>query len=361
MRIVDAEIRVHDLPLRKVFKNSLASKDTQKSLVLILTTDEGLRGFSSVEPDTPNYSEETWYEIKETVLREFVPILLAEDPQDIHSINTWMEAKVYGHYMSKSLVETALYDLSAKHQKTQIYRMLGGTTPKPIPLIGWVGISSDNQRVDETSQFLDQGFGCIKYKIDSDIEGTAEFISEVRRQLGHGFEIRLDANQSLNGSLSRKLIEKLERFEISLLEQPINRDDLEGMAFITHDSTIPIMADESASSIMAVRNLIWTHACNIIKVKVMRSGGIDATRLIVSMAKANGMKCVIGNGFSTSIGTSIEANFYLGSQPLEKYAEFVGPLKLKEDIVAKPIKIEKGMLIPLEGYGFGYDYNDLEF
>lgn len=360
MKITDAQIYVRDLPLKKVFRNSLASKDMQKSIILVLTADNGLKGISSIEPDTPNYSEETWYGIQETVTREFVPILLSEEAHDIHTIYTKMEEKVYGHLMSKSLVETALYDLCAKKHETQVYRMIGGTTAREIPLIGWVGISDVEQRIKETREFLDEGFGCIKYKISSDIDDSAFFLSEVRKQLGNGFEIRLDANQSLNENLTRKLMGKIGRHEISLLEQPINRDDLEGMAAITHDSTIPIMADESASSIMAVRNLIWAEACNIIKVKVMRSGGIDATRRIVSMAEANGIRCVIGNGFSTSLGTSIEANFYLGSPHMEKYAEFVGPLKLKEDIVGNRLKIEKGRLIPLTGHGYGYDYGDLE-
>lgn len=360
MRITDAEIRVHELPLRKVFTNSLASKNTQRSLVLVLTTDEGLHGISSIEPDTPNYSEETWYGIKETVTREFFPILLSEDPQEIHSINARMEEKVYGHLMSKSLVETALYDLLAKKRNTQVYRLIGGTTAQPIPLIGWVGISDTSQRVAEARQFLDEGFGCIKFKISNDVDDTVDFISSVRKELGDGFEIRLDANQSLNGRITMELIQKIERYGINLLEQPVNRDDLSGMAAITNGSSIPIMADESASSIMAVSNLIWAHACDVIKVKVLRSGGIEATRRMVSMAEANGIKCIIGNGFSTSLGTSIEANFYLGNPSLEKYAEFVGPLKLGKDIVENPVEIRKGQLIPPSGIGYGYDYKDLE-
>lgn len=360
MKITNAEIRVVDLPLRKSFKNSLATKDFQKSLVLLLFTDEGITGISSIEPDTPNYSEETWYGIRETVEREFLPILLTENTLDINLVNARMEEKVYGHLMSKSLVETALYDLIAKEHEVPLYRLIGGTSPKKIPLIGWVGISDVGQRIAETRQFLDDGFGCIKFKISSDVNATVEFLSAVRKDLGTGFEIRLDANQSLNEKQARKLIGQIDHYEISLLEQPINRDDLEGLASITHDSTIPIMADESANSIMAVRNLIWAEACNIVKVKVMRSGGINATRRIISMAKAHGMECVIGNGFSTSLGTSIEASVYLGADNLKKHAEFVGPLKLKEDYVENPMKIERGHLIPMEGDGFGYTYEELK-
>ncbi len=359
MKITKTEIRVVDLPLRKAFRNSLATKDFQKSLLLIISTDEGITGISSIEPDTPNYSEETWYGIKETVEREFAPILLSEDPMDINGVNARMEEKVYGHLMSKSLVETALYDLCAKKRETSVYRLIGGTSSRKIPVIGWVGISDAQQRTAEARQFLDDGFGCIKFKISSDVGDTVDFLSAVRRDLGSGFEIRLDANQSLNEKNAKKLISRIDRYEISLLEQPINRDDLEGMASITHDSTIPIMADESANSLMAVRNLIWTEACDIVKVKVMRSGGIDATRRIISMAKANGIGCVIGNGFSTSLGTSIEASVYLASDNLEKHAEFVGPLKMKEDYVANPLRIEQGHLIPNEGHGFGYEHKDL--
>ena len=355
MKIVNAEIRLHELLLKSVFRNSLASKDRQKSISLVLTSDEGLKGVSSIEPDTPNYSEETWYEIIEVVNRELIPILLSEEFSNIQTIIKKMDLKIYGHFMSKSLIETALYDIFAKRQKTQVFKLLGGKSTRPIPLIGWVGISKIDERIAETRKFIDEEFGCIKYKISSDINATEDLLSEVRKQFGYGFQIRLDANQSLNENLSKQLIRNISRLEISLLEQPLNRDNLEGMASITRESSIPIMADEGASSIMAVRNLIRIHACNMIKIKVLRSGGLDAAMRIASLAKEDEIKCVVGNGFSTSLGTSIEANFYLGDSYIEKYAEFVGPLKLKEDIVSEPMKIVKGNLIPREGFGYGYE------
>jgi L-alanine-DL-glutamate epimerase-like enolase superfamily enzyme len=360
VKITSAEIILYDIPLIKIFKNSLSSKSTQKSLVLVLTTDEGFTGMSSIEPDSPNYSEETWYGIKETTTREFFPILLSEDPQNIEQINTRMNDKIYGHFMSKSLVETALFDLNAKKNQTQVYKFIGGDSLRPIPLIGWIGISEADQIVSETKHFLDKGFECIKYKISNNVENTIKNICSVRKQFGYEFKIRLDANQTLSKKQTLKLIDNISRYEISLLEQPINRDDIEEMAAIKRYSTIPIMADESAASIAAVKILIWAQACDIIKIKIMRSGGINAAMQILALAKENGIRCVIGNGFSTSLGTSIEASFYLANNYLEKYAEFVGPLKMKRDVVKTPIRIENGKLIPQNGFGYGYDKNDLE-
>lgn len=370
MRITDAKIRVYDLPLKTTYKNSLASKVRQKSIILMVSTEDGNVGISSIEPDTPNYSEETWYEICEIASREFFPIIKSEDIIDIPSLCVRMERKVYGHLMSKSLVETALYDLIAKTQNISVSKMMGSDNLHPIPLIGWIGLGSKEQRLEETRAWLNQGFECIKYKISSDISDFAHLISEVRKQFGYGFSIRIDANQGLTEKLAMDLIASIERYDISLLEQPIQRDDIQGMATITKGSGIPIMADESAYSFNAVKNLIWANACNVVKIKVMRSGGINEAMKIASLAESNGIKCVIGNGFSTSLGTSIEANFYLGTPtlwkyPEMKYAEFVGPLKLREDIVRSRIKIENGMLIPRMGSGFGYDHweirNEAEF
>lgn len=360
MKIVNANIVTYNIPLIKTFKNSLASKDTQKSLVLILSTDDGFKGISSIEPDTPNYAEETWYGIQETVTREFFPILLSEDPEDIEGIILEMDKKIYGHFMSKSLVETALFDLYAKKRKTQVYKTIGGSLAKTIPLVGWVGISGLDKTVSETKNFLDEGFECIKYKISSKVEDTTKFLSSVRREFGYNFEIRLDANQSLSRIQAIKLMDQIGKYEISLLEQPINRDDIEGMSKIRRHSSIPIMADESAFSVSATKFLILADACDIVKIKVMRSGGIKAAMKIIKLSEANGIKCVVGNGFSTSLGTSIEANFYLANSHIEKYAEFVGPLKMGEENVKTKIRIENGKLIPREGFGFGYDYNDLK-
>ena len=364
MRVSDAKIRVYDLPLNNTYKNSLATKVHQKSIVLLLSTEDGQVGISSIEPDTPNYSEETWYEIHEVVIREFFPILLSGDTLDIPSFCAKMNERVYGHLMSKSLVETALYDLQGKSHNMSVSKLMGQNSDRPIPLIGWVGIANKEQRLKETRSWLDEGYACIKYKISGDIGEFPELIAEVRKQFGYGFRIRIDANQGLTENIAKSLIGRIEKFEISLLEQPIERDDIQGLASITQKSGIPIMADESAFSFNAVRNLIRAKACNIVKIKVMRSGGIFEAGKIASFAESNGIQCVVGNGFSTSLGTSIEANFYLGTptlwkHPDMKYAEFVGPLKLKEDIVRERIQIKNGNLIPRTGPGFGYDHGEL--
>lgn len=364
MRVSDAKIRVYDLPLNATYKNSLAAKVRQKSIALMLSTEDGQVGISSIEPDTPNYSEETWYEIQEVVNREFLPLLMSSDTLEIPLFCEKMNERVYGHLMSKSLVETALYDLKAKSQNVPVSRILGQTIDRPIPLIGWVGIGSKDKRLQETRSWLDAGYKCIKYKISRDLDDFPDLIYEARKQFGYGFRIRIDANQGLTENLANNLIGRIEKFEISLLEQPIEREDIQGMASITKKSGIPIMADESAFSFNAVKNLIRAGACNIVKIKVMRSGGITEAGKIASFAESNGIRCVIGNGFSTSLGTSIEANFYLGTPtswkyPDMQYAEFVGPLKLKEDIVRNRIQIQNGSLIPRHGPGFGYSNEEL--
>lgn len=359
MQVTGARIRNFDIPFRKTYKNSLAAKSVQKSVVFIIETDEGITGISSIEPDTPNYSEETWYEICGIVENEFVPVLQGNDPRNIELIYDQMEKRVFGHYMSKALVETALFDLLAKSLGAPVYRIRGGRYRETANVIGWVGLGTEKERISEVSRFLDEGFICIKLKTDTRVSDLIELLKKLRSNYGYSFSVRIDANQCLSRKTAHRLSGEIAKFEIEHLEQPLDRNDIAGMRQLSRVSPVSVMADESAATLTDVRRLIQEDACSAIKLKVMRAGGIMESERILALAKAGGIGCVIGNGFSTSLSTAIESQFFAYSSYLNPVPEFVGPSKLKNDIVKNPIEIRAGILRIPEGNGFGYDSRDL--
>ena len=359
VQVTGAKIRNYSIPFRKTYRNSLAAKDNQKSVVLLIETDQGVTGISSIEPDTPNYSEETWYEICGIVENEFIPLLQGSDPRDIELIYDQMEKRVFGHFMSKALVETALFDLLAKSLSVPVYRIRGGRYRDSANVIGWVGLGTEKERISEISHFLEEGFKCIKLKTDTHVSDLLELLKKLRSNYGYSFDLRIDANQCLSRRIANRLVVDAARYEVEHLEQPLDRLDITGMRQLSRKSPISVMADESAATLKDVMRLIQEEACSAIKLKVMRAGGIMESERIVALAKASGVGCVIGNGFSTSLSTAIEAQFFASSSYLNPIPEFVGPSKLKNDIVKNPIEIKAGILKVPEGSGFGYDSVDL--
>src|SRR5579875_3770945 len=125
-RITNIQLKHVVLPLKKSYTNSLGSKDMIDSLVLIVKTDTDYSGLCSLEFDAPSYSEETWYEAEHIIRNEFEKILLRSDASDRNLIYKEMDAAVFGHLMSKALVDGALFDLQGKITGYPVYKLLGG-------------------------------------------------------------------------------------------------------------------------------------------------------------------------------------------------------------------------------------------
>ncbi|MEM0134482.1 MAG: enolase C-terminal domain-like protein [Thermoplasmatales archaeon] len=348
-----------DLPLIGKYRNSLGVKDKVSSVVLILKTDGGICGFSSIEPDMPSYSEETTYNIRDIIRKEFVPILTGDDPFYTRSIMDKLNRSVYGHYMSKALVETAILDLRSKMLGQSVQKMIGGKVHDKLSVIGWIGLGKVDVIKDKLESMLSEGFRCIKIKIGPEIELDLDMLKAIRKEYGHDFAIRVDANQCMTRKTALRFIERAENLELEHIEQPVNRLDFSSMSFLNNRSSIPIMADESVVTRQDLLRLIQEEAASIVKLKVMRSGGIFETLNMISLAEAGGIDCIIGNGFSSSVGTQIEATVASISRSLTDAHEFVGPLKLKEDIVRQKSEYKKGTLIFRTGPGFGYEFEDL--
>jgi L-alanine-DL-glutamate epimerase-like enolase superfamily enzyme len=347
------------LELNSKYENSLGVKDKVDSVLLFLRTDSGLYGFSSIEPDLPSYSEETFYNIKSTVENEFVPLIKGQDPMHSATIMNRLGRSVYGHYMSKSLVESALLDLKGKILGLSVLNMLGGPVHDNMKVIGWVGIGRIEDISNQVKRMLSDNFSTIKLKIGPDVEKNTSILSAIRKEFGYDFSIRADANQSMNRSSAMKFIESATHFELKLIEQPVDRMDIDSMAFLSKRSSIPIMADESAVTRQDILRLIQREAASIVKLKVMRNGGVSETLKMIAVAEAGGIDCVIGNGFSSSLGTQIEATVALASPSLSSEHEFVGPLKLKYDIVKEKSEYIHNVLRFRNGPGFGYNFEDL--
>ncbi len=355
------EVKLYNikLPLNMQYENSLGVKEDVNSVVIMITTDNGMVGFSSLEPDTPNYSEEAWYNVQPLIENEFIRLIKGEDPFASEVISRRLNDSVFGHLMSKALVETALLDLKGKIVSKPAYELLGGRVNRNLGIVGWVGIGRLESTLGEIERFLSQGYRCIKVKIGPDVDKDVLTLSEIRKKMGYEFRLRIDANQSLTRSSSMKLIEKISRLDIDILEQPVNRLDADSMRFLNRMSPIPIMADESVVTKQDMLRIIELEMASVVKVKVMRNGGVSETRKILAVAEAGGIDCVIGNGFSSSLGTMVEATVAATTAWISRENEFVGPLKLKRDLVREKPEFSKGMIKLRNGPGFGYTVEDL--
>jgi len=168
-----------------------------------------------------------------------------------------------------------------------------------------------------------------------------------------GLAIRIDANEALDADTSIALGKAIARYDITLFEQPVPRDDLDGMLRVRKAIDFPVMADESVEGPESLIAVIRKECADIVKVKVMKQGGMLRTVQAIETADAAGIRCTIGHGFGLTVHTLAELHTAAASANLLEACECVGPLKMTDDVVTEPMTLPRGEVPVPQGPGLG--------
>ena len=182
------------------------------------------------------------------------------------------------------------------------------------------------------------------YKIKVGVPGDMEMVAALRENTDATF--RVDANAGWGVEEALQKIPVLKQLGVELIEQPLAKDDWEGMKVLYNQSVIPLIADESCVTEADVEKChSHFHGINI---KLIKCGGITPTRRMITKARQLDLKVMIGCMNESSIGTAAIAQ--LG--PLADYLDMDGPLLLAEDI-AKGVTFDFGKIIYTDLPGLG--------
>ncbi len=346
------------IPLKGSFRNANLAKTCQESIVLRVQTDEGIDGLGNVDPD-PGYSEQSFAETLASV-RQLAPNLTGLDPLNILAALDRMDRIFPECLDAKAAVEMALFDLKGKVLGVPVHALLGGHLREEITLNGWIGMLPPDEAAREAVSWLERGFHSAKIKVGSGVETDRDRVQAVREAVGKKMALRVDANEAYTVDDAILLAKAISQFDVSLFEQPVSRRDLDGMARVRKAVGIPIMADESILGPQTLIEVIKKEAAGIVKVKVMKQGGIHRTVQMIEMAEAAGIGCVIGHGFGLAINTLAEIHVAASCRNVLEGCEFVGPLKMRGDVVKKPLSLEGGKVKVPHDQGLGSEIDEGE-
>jgi len=209
-----------------------------------------------------------------------------------------------------------------------------------IPLVGIVKGESPNELAVNVEKALKNGYKVLKVKLLGNIEEDIERVKTIEKVINSKIKLRLDANQSYDYKAVKLLLEKINLDNIELLEQPFRIEEWDLVKKLVKWSPIPIMLDES----------IWTRedlkkafesGIKIVKVKLMKHGGILNTFDLIISAKELGLEVILGNGVQTDLGCIDEAFVYSISK-LNYGGEMNGFLKLVNSFIHCGIEFKNG-------------------
>lgn len=344
------ELRVLHLPLVAPFTTSFGTETVREVIVVRARTGDGDGWGEIVTQQAPRYSSEYTRGAWDVAQRFLVPALLDAGPLAPEDVAGVLEPFI-GHRMVKAGLELAVLDAALRAAGRPLGAYLGAVRDR-IPSGVSVGIQRDPAAlVDTVGGYLDEGYVRIKIKIKPgrDIADTAA----VRDAFG-AIPLQVDANSAYTLADAATLAE-LDRFDLLLIEQPLQEDDIVDHATLARQLHTPVCLDESIVSAKAARDALALAAASVINVKAGRVGGyLEAVR-IHDLCLQAGVPVWCGGMLETGIGRA--ANAALAALPGFTLPGDVSASDrfYTRDIVTEPIVLDDGHVRVPTGSGLGVE------
>jgi O-succinylbenzoate synthase len=308
VKIERMELRLVKLPLVHFFETSFG-RISEKHFILVRLHGGGVAGDGEcVAEQDPYYSADTnetvWHIITGFIAPRLVGVEFAH-PRDVFPA---LKA-IRGHNMAKAVVEMAAWDLFARQQNEPLSRVLGGARERIASGVS-IGIQDSLDELGaKVERELAAGYRRIKIKIKPGWDVDA--VSRIRDRFG-SIPLMVDANAAYTLEDAAHLA-SLDRFELMMIEQPLEYDDVRDHAALQRRITTPICLDESIHTVRAAEEAIALDACRIINIKPGRLGGHAESIRLHDLCASHGMPVWHGGMLESGIGRA--HNIHLASLP----------------------------------------------
>lgn len=316
-----------DIPLLEPFAIATGSVSSARNVLITVTLQDGSVGYGECAPFPPSTGE-----TQETALaaaRVCVEMLVGQDAEQWRTLSRLIHSVYYSQGTVCAGIEMALLDALTRSYGMPLYTFFGGAsttieTDISIPLVA----PGHAERL--ARDIVRRGVNIIKVKVGGDLREDVDRVEAVRIAAPNA-GIMLDANQGYTPNEALLCLEALDDRDIRplLMEQPVQKDDFEGLRYVTQHTSVPVCADESASSPAAVARLIAMGAVNVINIKLMKSGMIGAME-IAAICHATNTQLMVGAMMESRIATSAAAHFVAGTGGF-RFIDLDTPMLLADD------------------------------
>ena len=237
---------------------------------------------------------------KQCVDLYLAPLLVGADPFDVEFLWQLMYRKTmaFGRkgvgMTAISAVDIALWDILGKAAKQPVFKLLGGRTKKTIPVYASRLYSGPlDELASEATKYKEAGYKAVKMRFGwGPVDGAEgmrhniDLVRTAREVLGDDVDIMADAYMGWNLDYARRMIPRLEPFNLRWLEEPVIPDDIQGYAQLKAMNRIPIAGGEHGFTQYEFRDLLEARAVDYIQYDTNRVGGISQARKIAALAEA---------------------------------------------------------------------------
>ena len=349
-----------EIPFRFTFRHALAERSRGEGVLVQAEDAEGRVGFGECAPRSYVSGEtvesvraalpELWSKLAGSELGSFEELCAAlEDasadlPRERHA--------------AFCTLELALLDLGGRCFGSSAGDVAGPVVREALAYSGIVSADTPETAERTCAMIAKLGVQAVKVKVGRDLAEDRALLAVVRRVLGEGVSLRVDANGAWDARTGLERIRALSEFDLHGVEQPVAAGDLDGMAWLTERSSVPVIADESLVSLEDAHALAERRGCHVFNVRISKCGGLLRSAAIRDVGRAAGIGCMLGAQVGETAILSAAGRQFGARTPELSFAEgSYGTLLLERD-VSDDLTLEPGGVgrVP-RGVGLGVRVN----
>ena len=361
MKIHEAGLYLIRIPFRFSFRHARAARKETLNLITVINLDKGINGIGESIPReyvTGETAEGCFHFLEKDLMARLKKLSFDEKEPFLKGLAETLEDVPPA---ARCAVETACLDAFSRYHNIPLYRLF---TESGADKYRYSGIMSGEGLLKTygLALFLKlYGFREIKLKVG--FENDLKRLSALRSIAGSSVDIRLDANGAWKVDEAIEKIKAMEPYNISMVEQPVEPQDLEGFKKVTEQSGVETMADESLRTPDEAEKLAREKICRSFNIRLSKCGGFLNSLKIAETAERYGISFQIGCHVGETGILGAAGRHLAACLPKARYLEgSYSRVLLKEDIVKENVIFGCGGVAKKpNGPGLGIDIHEKKF
>lgn len=363
MKITEVRLAKISVPLRVPFKTALRTVNSVEDVIVEILTDVGALGYGEAPP-TGVITGDTTGAIIGAINDHIAKNIIGMEIDNLEDVLQKIQKSIVHNSSAKAAVDMAVWDLYGQLYKIPVYKLLGGARKQIVTDIT-ISVNEPEQMAHDAIDAIKRGYDCLKVKVGANPDLDVARLAAVRKAVGDDVLIRIDANQAWSPKQAVRILNQMQEkgLKLELVEQPVKAADIEGLKFVTDNSYVPVLADESVFSPEDAMKIMQNHAADYVNIKLMKCGGLYNALKIISAAEVYGIECMLGCMLEAKVSVNAAVHLACAKKIITKI-DLDGPVLCSEDpIIGGAVFNEKNITVSDEpGLGIkGFEKDALKY
>lgn len=318
-----------DVPLLAPFTVASARLDRVQNVAVRVRLKGGAEGWGEIPSLPPITNEDQVAAL--SAIEWLRPGLVGRDAAGWRALAEDLPLWLSDLDAARAGVEMAILDALTRHWGVPLYQFFGGASDEVVTDIT-IPICPAEEASALAARYRGEGFEVIKTKVGIDLDEDVARLTAIR-DVHPDCQLILDANEGFSADEALRFLDALrgEGIEPALFEQPVEREDWDGLGRVTREGGVPVAADESCRWPEDALRIARDELATVLNIKLSKSGVVAALE-VAAIAKAAGFGLMIGGMVETRLAMGFAAHFAAGLGGFE-WIDLDTPLLLDGDPV----------------------------